>query len=130
MKRGHLDIAQKMSCTLLDMKETEEQRILEHCVKLYTMASFVYRACHRDLNDQYSFNNAEVSHYIELLNRYMEHCGKSYSGTIYRGASVDSERLKWYLVSDIDTEWYSLTYLSTSKSRQVAEIYVLSRERV
>lgn len=122
IERGERENAQKMSHTLLNMKGTDEETILEYCVKLYTTATFLYRACHRDLKNYYSYNDAKVSNYIELLNRYMEHWGKSYTGTVYRGASVDSERLKWYLVSDIDMQWYSSSYLSTSKSRRVAEL--------
>ena len=61
--------------------------------------------------------------YIQLLNLYIERYGKSHTGTVYRGVHLDDEKLKFYLTADTDTEWHSLSYLSTSKSRQVAELF-------
>jgi hypothetical protein len=116
-------IAQEMSNSLLEMKEKDERLILEYCIKLYTRSSFLFRACHRDLGDYYSIDDEKLSHYIELVNLYINRYGKSYTGIVYRGAMLNDEKRKLHLTSDIHTVWYSPTYLSTSKSRQIAEMY-------
>ncbi len=54
----------------------------------------------------------KLSWYIELVSY-----GKSYIGTVYRGATMNDEKLILHLISDIHTEWYSSTYLSTNKFR-------------
>jgi hypothetical protein len=116
-------IAHEISNGLFEMQGQGERVILEYCIKQYTKSSFLYRACHRHLGDYYSIDNEKLSHYIELLNQYVNRYGKTYTGTVYRGATWNDGKLKLHLTSDINTIWYSPTYLSTSKSRQVAELY-------
>jgi hypothetical protein len=116
-------IAQEMSNSLLEMKEKDERLTLEYCIKLYTRSSFLFRACHCDLGDYYSIDDKKLSHYVELVNLYINRYGKSYTGIVYRGAMLNDEKLKLHLTSDIHTVWYSPTYLSTSKSRKVADMY-------
>jgi len=122
-EEGKANTAREMSNGLLEMKEKDEQVALEYCIKLYTKASFLYKACHHDLGDYYSIDDRKLFNYTTLLDWYIDRYGKLYIGTVYRGTRLDDERLKLYLTNDIDTPWYSPTYLSTSKSREVAEIY-------
>jgi hypothetical protein len=122
-EQGQAHTAQEMSNGLFEMKDKDEQATLEYCIKLYTKASFLYRACHHDLGNYYSIDDRKLYNYTTLLNWYIDRYGKSYIGTVYRGALLNDEKLKLYLTNDIDSQWYSPTYLSTSKSRKIAEIY-------
>jgi hypothetical protein len=122
-EEGKANTAREMSNGLLEMKEKDEQVALEYCIKLYTKASFLYKACHHDLGDYYSIDDRKLFNYTTLLDWYIDRYGKLYIGTVYRGTRLDDERLKLYLTNDIDTPWYSPTYLSTSKSRKVAELF-------
>jgi hypothetical protein len=115
--------AQKMSIDLRQLKKKDERLILEYCVKLYTQSSFLYRACHRDLNDYYASDDNQLFNYRKLLQSYIDIYGKSYIGEIYRGAVLSEMQIKLHLTKDLDTTWYSPTFLSTSKSRQIAEIF-------
>jgi hypothetical protein len=115
--------AHKMSASLRRMKKKDERIVLEYCVKLYTQSSFLYRACHRDLNDYYSPDDNELFNYRKLLQSYIDLYGKPYIGEIYRGAVLSEMQLKLHLANDLNTMWYSPTFLSASKSRKIAEVF-------
>lgn len=115
--------AEKMSAGLLAMKKESTRAILEHCVRLYTQSSFLFRACHRDLGDYYALDSNKLFNYRKLLQSYISSYEKPYIGTVYRGATLSDEKLQFYVTSDLTTMWYSNTFLSTSKSRQVAEMF-------
>ena len=115
--------AYKMSVSLRRMKKKDERIVLEYCVKLYTQSSFLYRACHRDLNDYYSPDDNQLFNYRKLLQLYIDLYGKPYIGEIYRGAVLSEMQLKLHLANDLNTMWYSPTFLSASKSRKVAEVF-------
>jgi hypothetical protein len=122
-ERGRETDAQKMIAGLRERKEYGERAILEYCVNLYTQSSFLFRAFHQDLGDYYALDAGKLANYERLLSLYVESYGKSHIGTVYRGAMLNDERLKLHVGSDYYTAWYSNTYLSTSKCRQVAEMF-------
>lgn len=116
--------ARKKSQILREKQNKSDiKNILEYCIALYTESSFLFRALHRDLGNAYTLESRSLYNYELLLYQYVERYGKEYQGRVYRGARLDDPQFSFRFTSSLDEGWCSNTYLSTSKSWEVASLF-------
>ena len=106
---------------LLALKRASRHEVSRFCVLLYTKQTFLYRVLNTALRDG---NHSKVPTLGPLcfLIRNFGNAGDGYDGTVYRGVNFSPEVIESYKKSiNVWRTWPS--YTSTTKQRQVAEIW-------
>jgi hypothetical protein len=131
-KLGHLTEATWLAEKLLEVKHGDMITINKRCLYLYTRECFLYKLLNESLRKDVKSNISTIGWFGYLLfphhleERFVHHLDPNmrFDGTVYRGVNLTAEQIDSYK-RKIGTfallHWVGFT--STSKSRQLAEIF-------
>jgi hypothetical protein len=112
---------------LLDVKEQSWDEIALRCLYLYTRETFLYKLLNKALREEDLSKVDTLGPFCDFLwnslsSEYLK-SKYSYKGTVYRGAALEFDEIEDYKhsIRQPPKEW--LGFSSTSKKRELAEMY-------
>ncbi|CAF3556894.1 unnamed protein product [Rotaria socialis] len=110
---------------LRQVADKNDKEILKCCIYVYTMNTFLYKLLNFVLNDNIKSKIDTMAPFCYLLSEAIWNdtlADEHFYGTVYRGVTLDEQTIQYYK-NAIGTFKYEYAFTSTSKDREVAEVF-------
>ncbi len=123
MDKDKINEARLICDQLCNVKDKSEDEILEQSTRLYTAETFLYKLVNTTLRNEDMSKIDTLGAYCFLLQGHLWCSGNDREAiTVYRGTNMSDQMIEQYKLA-IGKDIRYLAFTSTSKDRQVAEMY-------